>query len=53
MYIYMYVACTSVVHVWRSEDNLKEGMLSFYNVCLKDQTQGVKLSGKDLHLLRP
>jgi hypothetical protein len=39
-------ACThSTVHTWRSEDNLKELILSFYPVGPEGQTQGFRLGG--------
>ena len=38
-------------HVWRSEDNLQEWVLSFHHVDPREQTQVVRLGSKCLYLL--
>lgn len=47
LYTFIYLYWGLGVHmprpVWRSEDNLSESVLSFHRVCLRDQTQVVRL----------
>jgi hypothetical protein len=35
-------------HVWRLKDNLQELVLSFYQVCFRDQTQVIRFDSKHL-----
>lgn len=45
--LYTWTLC----HIWKPEGNLGESILSFYQICLKDKTQVLKLGSKGLHLL--
>lgn len=58
IFIYLFYMCwgwevCALVHMWRSESDLSEPVLSFYYVNLGDQNQVVRLGGRLLYPLNP
>lgn len=45
-------ACTPTARVWKSEDNLRESILSFGQVEPRDGTWVIRLGDKHIYLLR-
>lgn len=52
--MYVYVCCVYIfakMHVWRSLDDLRESVLSFYQVGPRERSCVAKLGGKHLYPL--